>query len=586
MQVSTHDRPTGVDSRLRGNDVEFDDRLVRDLPDLLRPGDALVFNDTRVIRAALQGERVRGENRAVISFNLHKRIDESRWRAFARPAKRLAAGDRIRFGHDGRVCLLGTLDATVSEIGEAGEVELSFSLHGAYLDEAIAALGDPPLPPYIAAKRGVQPEDAERYQTVYARHDGAVAAPTAGLHFTPALLAALDARGISRHYVTLHVGAGTFLPVKAEDTAGHRMHAEWGEISAETAAALNCARARRCAHRRRRHHLAAAAGDGGGRRRHHPAVRRRNRDLHHARLPLQGHGSAADQLSFAALDAVHAGGGLQRARHHARRLRARDPHGLSLLFLRRRLSALSGAGAAMTDRFAFTLRRTDGGARLGEIATPRGLIRTPAFMPVGTAATVKALYTDQLEAAGTDIVLANTYHLMLRPGAERVARLGGLHRFMRWKGPIITDSGGFQVMSLSKLRKITDAGVTFQSHIDGSTHSLTPERAVEIQCLLGSDIQMQLDECIALPATAEETRVAVDRSLAWAIACQARVRAEPGAGAGEARAGPVRHRAGRRSTRNCGHGPLTPWWRWTCRATASAASPWARRSRRCSTRWS
>ena len=223
--------------------VQFDDRHVRDLPDLLRPGDALVFNDTRVIRAALQGERWRGDNRAQISFNLHKRIDESRWRAFARPAKRLAVGDRIRFGHDGRVCLLGTLDATVTEVGETGEVELSFSLHGAYLDEAIAALGDPPLPPYIAGKRDVQPEDAERYQTVYARHDGAVAAPTAGLHFTQALLEALDARGISRHHVTLHVGAGTFLPVKADDTAQHRMHAEWGEISAETAAALNRARA-------------------------------------------------------------------------------------------------------------------------------------------------------------------------------------------------------------------------------------------------------------------------------------------------------------------------------------------------------
>jgi queuine tRNA-ribosyltransferase len=170
----------------------------------------------------------------------------------------------------------------------------------------------------------------------------------------------------------------------------------------------------------------------------------------------------------------------------------------------------------MTDRFAYTLLKSDGGARLGEIATPRGVIRTPAFMPVGTAATVKALYIDQLVAAGADIVLANTYHLMLRPGAERVARLGGLHGFMRWKGPIITDSGGFQVMSLSKLRKITDDGVTFQSHIDGSTHSLTPERAVEIQCLLGSDIQMQLDECIALPATPEDTRGAVDRSLAWA----------------------------------------------------------------------
>jgi len=170
----------------------------------------------------------------------------------------------------------------------------------------------------------------------------------------------------------------------------------------------------------------------------------------------------------------------------------------------------------LTAPFAFALLKTDGPARLGQITTPRGRVRTPAFMPVGTAATVKALYTDQLEAAGTDIVLANTYHLMLRPGAERVARLGGLHRFMRWKRPIITDSGGFQVMSLAKLRTINDAGVTFQSHIDGSRHTLTPERAIEIQCLLGSDIQMQLDECIALPATAQETRAAVERTLAWA----------------------------------------------------------------------
>jgi S-adenosylmethionine:tRNA ribosyltransferase-isomerase len=221
----------------------LDDRAVRDLPDLLRPGDALVFNDTRVIRAALQGSRMRGDATARISFNLHKRLDESRWRAFARPAKRLAVGDRIRFGHDGRVCLLGTLDATITGIGEAGEVELSFSLHGPYLDEAIEAIGDPPLPPYIIGKREVAPEDAERYQTVYARREGAVAAPTAGLHFTHALLAALDARGISRHHVTLHVGAGTFLPVKSEDTDAHRMHAEWGEITAETAAALNAARA-------------------------------------------------------------------------------------------------------------------------------------------------------------------------------------------------------------------------------------------------------------------------------------------------------------------------------------------------------
>jgi S-adenosylmethionine:tRNA ribosyltransferase-isomerase len=224
--------------------ARFEDHRVRDLPNLLNPGDALVLNNTRVIRAALQGERQRGPNRAHVSFNLIKRVDPSRWRALARPAKRLAVGDRIRFGHEGRVCLLGTLEATVTEVGRGGDVELSFSLHSAYLDEAIEALGDPPLPPYILGRREVQDADAERYQTVFARHEGAVAAPTAGLHFTPALLAALEARGLSLHYVTLHVGPGTFLPVKAEDTGEHQMDAEWGEISAQTAAALNEVRAR------------------------------------------------------------------------------------------------------------------------------------------------------------------------------------------------------------------------------------------------------------------------------------------------------------------------------------------------------
>jgi len=174
----------------------------------------------------------------------------------------------------------------------------------------------------------------------------------------------------------------------------------------------------------------------------------------------------------------------------------------------------------MTERFGFTLHKTDGGARLGEISTPRGKIRTPAFMPVGTAATVKAVTTDQLRASGVDVLLANTYHLMLRPGAERIARLGGLHAFMRWQRPILTDSGGFQVMSLAKLRKISDEGVAFQSHLDGSAHLLTPERAIAIQCLLGADIQMQLDECIALPAERPEIERAVVRSLAWAERCQ------------------------------------------------------------------
>jgi queuine tRNA-ribosyltransferase len=180
--------------------------------------------------------------------------------------------------------------------------------------------------------------------------------------------------------------------------------------------------------------------------------------------------------------------------------------------------------------FGFELKGTDGTARLGALTTPRGVVRTPAFMPVGTVGTVKALYFDQVKAAGADIVLANTYHLMLRPGAERVARLGGLHTFMRWEGPILTDSGGFQVMSLSKIREVSEEGVRFASHIDGSRHMLTPERAVEIQCLLGSDIQMQLDECIELPAERREAERAMELSLRWAGRARAAFaeRAAPG----------------------------------------------------------
>ncbi len=170
----------------------------------------------------------------------------------------------------------------------------------------------------------------------------------------------------------------------------------------------------------------------------------------------------------------------------------------------------------MMTGFGYRKIAQDGAARVGEIATPRGIIRTPAFMPVGTGGTVKALYPEQVKATGADIVLANTYHLMLRPGAERIARLGGLHTFMRWDGPILTDSGGFQVMSLGKLRQISEEGVRFQSHVDGTSHMLSPERAIEIQCLLGADIQMQLDECIELPAERRDVERAMELSVRWA----------------------------------------------------------------------
>ncbi|ACM26599.1 tRNA guanosine(34) transglycosylase Tgt [Agrobacterium sp. SHOUNA12C] len=182
----------------------------------------------------------------------------------------------------------------------------------------------------------------------------------------------------------------------------------------------------------------------------------------------------------------------------------------------------------MSESFQFQLKKTDGGARLGEVSMPRGTIRTPAFMPVGTVGTVKAMYLDQVRESGADIILGNTYHLMLRPTAERVARLGGLHELIRWPHPILTDSGGFQVMSLSGLRKLDEKGVTFKSHVDGSLHHMSPERSIEIQGLLGSDIQMQLDECVALPSTPKEIERAMEMSLRWAERCKVAFGDQPG----------------------------------------------------------
>ena len=182
----------------------------------------------------------------------------------------------------------------------------------------------------------------------------------------------------------------------------------------------------------------------------------------------------------------------------------------------------------MSQHFQFQLTATDGKARRGEITMPRGTVRTPAFMPVGTAGTVKAMYLDQVRDLGSDIILGNVYHLMLRPGAERVGRLGGLHEFARWPWPILTDSGGFQVMSLAQLRKLTEEGVTFRSHIDGAAYEMSPERSIEIQGLLDSDIQMQLDECVALPAKRQEIERAMELSLRWADRCKRAFGDQPG----------------------------------------------------------
>ena len=300
------------------------DRVVAELPQWLEPGDQLVVNDTKVISAQLKGRRIGRDTEPKIDATLIKRLDGSRWQALVKPAKKLSQGDVVRFGNEGRVCLLGHLDAEVEHKGEDGEITLSFSFHGPALDQAIADLGSPPLPPYIASKRAPDERDAADYQTMFAANEGAVAAPTAGLHFTPALEAALRERGIGIHRVTLHVGAGTFLPVKVDDTSGHKMHSEWGSVSRETAGGAERGARQGRPHRRGRHHLAAAVGKCHGGRRHDPAVSRRHRDLHHAGLPVSRGRYFADQFSSAALDAVHAGVGLLRARRHEAGLCPRD----------------------------------------------------------------------------------------------------------------------------------------------------------------------------------------------------------------------------------------------------------------------
>jgi S-adenosylmethionine:tRNA ribosyltransferase-isomerase len=220
------------------------DHGMRDLPKLLKPGDALVFNDTRVIAARLRGQRLRGEAISAVEVTLLKKVWPSRWTALAKPGRRLAVGDRIRFGEpNDRACLLTTLDATVTGKGDAGEVALSFDLAGPDLDLAIAERGVMPLPPYIASRRAEDDQDLADYQTIYAREGGSVAAPTAGLHFTQELMDALHTAGVSTYFLTLHVGAGTFLPVKSEVIEDHVMHAEAGEVGAATATALNQIRA-------------------------------------------------------------------------------------------------------------------------------------------------------------------------------------------------------------------------------------------------------------------------------------------------------------------------------------------------------
>ena len=426
--------------------------------------------------------------------------------------------------------------------------------------------------PTSPAKRAPDDEDRADYQTIYAAKDGAVAAPTAGLHFTDELLARLDEVGVEQARVTLHVGAGTFLPVKAEDTAAHVMHAEWREISPAAADAINRAKAegrRVIAIGTTALRSLESAADEDGRVRAEaggtdifitPGYRFRVVDglwtnFHLPRSTL-----------FMLVSRV------RRPGAHAGRLRARHRAALSLLFLWRRQPVMAGAMTA----FAFEIAARDGAARTGVLRTPRGDIRTPAFMPVGTAGTVKALTVEQVAATGADIILGNTYHLMLRPGGERLQRLGGLHKFMRWDKPILTDSGGYQVMSLVAAAQARCRRRDFpQPHRRqrAPAHARARDRRSR-PTQIGADIVMQLDECPALPAPRETCRkgdgafAGLGRSAASAHLARARRKiCSPSCRAA--------------SIPNCAVNPPKRWSPKGSTATRSAASRWAKATKRC-----
>ena len=404
-----------------------------------------------------------------------------------------------------RLRLENALDVTV--LAREGDFyRLRFPAH----DDLAALLerhGKLPLPPYI--ERPASADDDLRYQTVFARHPGSVAAPTAGLHFDEPMLAALRAAGIEFAYVTLHVGAGTFLPVRTHELSEHRMHHERYAIPEATVRAIEQTRRRRgrvvavgttslraLESAARNGPLCAGEGDTD-------LFILPGFEFQRRRLPDH-------QLSPAQVDAADAGVGVRRPGEYASRLSPRHRTALPLLQLRR--CHVHCRTAAMN----FQLLARDGAARRGRLTLAHGIVDTPAFMPVGTYGSVKAMSPLELRELGAQMVLGNTFHLWLRPGLEVIAAHAGLHRFMGWDGPILTDSGGFQVFSLGALRKISEEGVKFASPVNGDRLFLTPEVSMHIQRVLNADIVMIFDECTPYPADHAQAADSMRLSLRWA----------------------------------------------------------------------
>ena len=472
-------------------DGSCEDLQFKNLSRLVQPGDRLVFNDTRVLPARAYGEKDSGGR---IELLLERVLEPTLARVQLKASKSPKPGGSLRL--DG---------------GVEGEVEgrdgpfFVVRLHRPWLDY-LEEHGHVPLPPYIA--RPDESADRERYQTVYAKHPGAVAAPTAGLHFDDGQINHLRSRGVEMSYVTLHVGAGTFQPLRAEQLERGELHAEQIQVSRKVCDEI--ADTRSLGGRivavgttvMRALETAALDGElapfsGESRLFIRPGFEFRVADALLTNFHLPGSSLMMLVGAFAGSDALMA------AYRHAIDQEYRFYSYGDAMFC---------TGASM----AFELLATDGNARRGLLRLPRGDVRTPAFMPVGTYGTVKAMTPEEVRELGADIILGNTFHLMLRPGSERVQRLGGLHRFMNWTGPILTDSGGFQVWSLTERRKLTEEGVRFQAPTDGSTVFLTPERSMQVQAELGSDIQMILDECTDYPATESDARRSMELSLRWA----------------------------------------------------------------------
>ncbi|KAI4453661.1 queuine trna-ribosyltransferase [Holotrichia oblita] len=414
--------PVGVDtlaSAINEEAVTIEDVIE---PYLLQKGfiarDLLVINNTKVIPARLFGKKK--DTGASIELLLMKRKNLTDWTALVRPAKRLKVGSCIFISDD--------LSAIIIDSQDEGVKLVRFEFDGVF-EDILDKLGQIPLPHYIKEKLS----DKSKYQTVYAKTEGSCAAPTAGLHFTEELIKKLRDKGIEFAEVLLHIGLGTFRPVKAERIEDHNMHSEYYEIDEYNAGKINKA-----------------------------------------------------------------------------------------LSENRRVISVGTTSRRVMEKFNYKIIHVcaQSGARVGEFTTPHGKITTPVFMPVGTRATVKSLSPEELKRANSEIILANTYHLYMRPGHELIKKAGGLHNFMAWDKPILTDSGGFQVFSLAGLNKITENGVEFSSHIDGSRHFFTPELAMEIQNSLGADIIMAFDQCSDYGISQKDAKKAVDRTINWLDRCK------------------------------------------------------------------